>query len=135
MKRNIYVGLRYLTWLIPKPRHVYYFIIFVCLLMGCLYAVSVNSDDYETAEIFIKNNAQLSSRIGKVNGVVFKFWNGFESVEGEGGQANYSFDAQTANGRVALKVYLIYSNGAWKVKSVEIWPKNGSSETIGVTDG
>lgn len=115
---------------VPMSRAMGALVIFTCLLLGGLYVVTVNGDDYDSARHFIRNDARLASAIGKVADVTFEFWRGFNSVGGEGGRANYSFQARTTRGMVGLRVTLRCWNGTWRVTTVEASPDGGATERL-----
>jgi hypothetical protein len=110
----------------PKRRHIIAFLLFTFLLFGALYVVTINGDDFQVAEGFVTRNPKLLQSIGQVRRVKFRYWDGFESVDGNGGLANYSFDAVTNGGTFLIQVHLRCESGMWHVQDADIFGPDGS---------
>jgi hypothetical protein len=118
---------------LPKRRHIVALVVFSLLLLATLYFVAIFSEDYETAEQFVAHDSRVSASIGKVQRVNFKFWDGFDSVGGNGGSASYSFNAITDKGEFVIEVHLRCSAGIWRVEAADIRAHDGALTHIAVS--
>jgi hypothetical protein len=100
------------------------------LFLLTLYVVTTNSDDFETAQQFVTHDARVAAAIGDVRKVTFRFWSGFESVSGNGGQAFYSFDVLSNHGDFVVEVQLRNIYGSWHVMATNIDDSNGLRQEI-----
>jgi hypothetical protein len=110
---------------LPKRRHFIAMAIFIPLLLFIIYLSVKNSLEYKVAEQFVAHDPQVTNIIGKVHHTDFKFWSGFESIDGNGGHAKFRFNAVTDQGVFTVQVYLICSAEKWQVKAVDIYTRNG----------
>jgi hypothetical protein len=106
------------------------FALFAVLLIGLQYKIATISDEYRVAKEFIALDSKIASSIGKVQHVEFRFWDGFDSVSGSDGHANYTFDATTSQGKFTVDVHLRFERGAWNVASVEVRGPTGEQVHI-----
>jgi hypothetical protein len=107
--------------MLPKRHHWISMAIFIPVLLFGIYIVTVNSESYVVAKQFVEHDSQIMESIGKVKLNKFKFWSGFSFVNGDGGCANYSFNAITDRKVFLIKVHLKNISGLWCIKSADIY--------------
>jgi len=93
--------------------------VFAVLPLG-LFILTRTSEEYEVAKQFVLHDQRLEKAIGKVQQANFRFWDGFDFVEGNGGHANYWFSVITNKGKFAVRVHLRNVSWRWRVENVDI---------------
>jgi len=109
---------------IPKRQALIGLAIFFPLLLLAIFIIAKNSYEYEVTEQFIAHDPQVAAIIGKVQQVNFKYWKGFESVDGNGGHAKFWFSATTEKGKFTILIYLRNCSEEWLVETVDIYAQN-----------
>lgn len=113
--------------ILPKPRHVVAFVVFVPLMLGLLYFFTRNTEPYETAEHFLRSDGRIASAVGPVAQVNFKFWQGFHFT---GGEASFTFEVTGSKGASLVELQLQRSAGTWRVIAADVRAADGSTSRI-----
>lgn len=104
---------------------------FLVGLLVTLHTVAQNTDSYAVAERFVWTDARIVHEVGQVEGVKFKFWNGFDFAStSDLGGANFTFDVAGANCSVMVQVYLHKKSGVWQVVLANARQKDGAAFDI-----
>lgn len=113
--------------IVPKRRHVIALVVFVPLMLGCLYFFARNTESYEVAEHFLRSDGRIASAVGPVAQVNFKFWEGFHFT---GGEASFTFDVTSGKGTSVVSLQLRRSSGVWSVTAADVRAADGSTSRI-----
>ena len=110
-----------------KPRHLLTGILVLPIVLLALYLGARHTDAYGRAVRFVSRDARVTSLIGAVDKVGFRFWHGFTYT---GDQAAFSFDATSRKGAFIIDVRLRHRPGAWRVEDADIRTRDGSETYI-----
>jgi len=107
---------------LPKfeRRHVAYLLVFLALFFPALYFFTITSSSYEAALSEASTSSAVTSRIGEVSSIRFRFWDGFEFVEGTGGKAHFTFAASGPKGEAIVDIRLRNRAAHWEVESIYV---------------
>lgn len=105
----------------PKARHVVALTVFLLLLLISIYVLTRHTASYEAAEKFLMSDARVSSAVGPVERIKFKFWDGFDfSSLPNGGEATFTFEVTSIKGTSIVELHLRSSSGTWRVTAAEV---------------
>lgn len=113
--------------IVPKRRHVIALVVFVPLMLGCLYFFARNTEPYEVAEHFLRSDGRIASAVGPVDQVSFRFWDGFHFTVCE---ASFTFDVMGGKGTSLVALQLRRSSGTWRVVAADVRAADGSTSHI-----
>lgn len=113
--------------IVPRRRHVVALIIFLALFLPLLYVVARHTEPYETAERFLLSDSRISSSVGPVSRVEFRFWDGFHFT---GGDATFAFEVTGSKGTSIIELHLRSSSGVWRVVTADVRTLDGSTTRL-----
>ena len=105
-----------------RRKHLVILALSVPVLLLMLYLGARHSDAYGKAKRFVSRDSRISSLIGPVHRVDFRFWRGF-SVTGH--DADFTFLATGGGGSYIVDVRLRHRHGAWRVHDADIRTGDG----------
>jgi len=99
----------------------------VSVLLLALDLGARHSDAYGKAVHFVSRDSRISSLIGTVHRVDFRFWHGFSFI---GDDADFSFRTTSGGGSYVVDVRLRRKVGAWQVHDADIRNDDGSETDL-----
>ena len=104
--------------------------VIVALSVSVLLALDLvarHSDAYGKAMHFVSRDSRISSLIGTVHRVDFRFWHGFSFI---GHDADFSFRTTGVGGSYVVDVRLRRKVKAWQVHDADIRTDDGSETDL-----